>query len=113
MATSKGSATNIPALPGRGHFVSTDVDFKSMTDAIRHVCNVIDEETGWHKEDEDIEVDMSPMIDMVFLLLIFFIVASIIVDDKVPVDIPTAVYAKVPEDITGRFTISISKKEEI
>jgi len=26
--------------------------------------------------DEEVEIDMSPMIDMVFLLLIFFIVAS-------------------------------------
>lgn len=61
----------------------------------------------YNKEDEDIEVDMSPMIDMVFLLLIFFIVASIIVDEKVKVEIPTAVYAKVPEKITDRFIISI------
>lgn len=60
-------------------------------------------------EDEDIEVNMSPMIDMVFLLLIFFIVASAIVDDKVPVKVPTAVYAKVPEDITGRFIVSVKK----
>jgi biopolymer transport protein ExbD len=65
------------------------------------------------KEDEDVQVDMSPMIDMVFLLLIFFIVASIIVDEKVPVEVPSAVYAKVPEDITGRFVISVSKEGQI
>ncbi|MGE4489723.1 MAG: ExbD/TolR family protein [Kiritimatiellales bacterium] len=59
--------------------------------------------------DEDIEVDMSPMIDMVFLLLIFFLVASNIVDSKVPVTIPSAVYAKVPEDTTGRFEITVQK----
>jgi biopolymer transport protein ExbD len=59
--------------------------------------------------DEDIEVDMSPMIDMVFLLLIFFLVASNIVDNKVPVKIPSAVYAKVPEDTTGRFEITVQK----
>jgi biopolymer transport protein ExbD len=64
-------------------------------------------------DDEDIEVDMSPMIDMVFLLLIFFIVASIITVDKVDVDIPSAVYAKVTEDVTGRYMISINKKEEL
>lgn len=62
---------------------------------------------------EDIEVDMSPMIDMVFLLLIFFIVASIVVEDKVLVDIPMAVYAKVPEDITGRFIITVKKDGSI
>lgn len=66
-----------------------------------------------HKEDEDIAIDMSPMIDMVFLLLIFFVVASVIVDNKVPVQVPSAVYAKVPEDITGRFIISINKNEEL
>ena len=59
--------------------------------------------------DDDIEVDMSPMIDMVFLLLIFFIVASTIIDEKVPVEIPKAAYAKVPEDTTGRIVISVNK----
>lgn len=63
--------------------------------------------------EDEIQVDMSPMIDMVFLLLIFFIVASIVVEEKVRVDIPTAVYAVVPEDITGRFIISINQKEEL
>jgi len=61
------------------------------------------------KEGEDIAVDMSPMIDMVFLLLIFFIVASAIIDEKKPVEIPDAVYAKVPEDETGRFEITVTE----
>lgn len=65
------------------------------------------------KEDEDIAIDMSPMIDMVFLLLIFFVVASVIVDNKVPVTVPSAFYAKVPEDITGRFIISINRNEDL
>jgi biopolymer transport protein ExbD len=60
-------------------------------------------------DEEEIEIDMSPMIDMVFLLLIFFVVASAVVDKKVPVDIPEAHYAKVPEDETGRFLISVDK----
>ena len=63
--------------------------------------------------DEEVEVDMSPMIDMVFLLLIFFIVASVIVEDKIKVDIPRAAYAKVPEDRTGRIEISVNKDDEI
>lgn len=65
-----------------------------------------------HLED-DIEVDMSPMIDMVFLLLIFFIVASQIIDEKVPIEIPKAAYAKVPEDTTGRLVLSVNKEDEI
>ena len=63
--------------------------------------------------DEDIEVDMSPMIDMVFLLLIFFIVASTVIDEKVPVVIPSAAYSKVPEDTTGRIVISVNQADEM
>ena len=63
--------------------------------------------------DEDIEVDMSPMIDMVFLLLIFFIVASTIIDEKVDVKIPAAAYAKVPDDTTGRLVISVTKDDQL
>ena len=64
-------------------------------------------------EDEDIQVDMSPMIDMVFLLLIFFVVASQIVDKKVQVEVPSAAYAVVPEDETGRFLISVKANGEL
>lgn len=62
---------------------------------------------------DDIEIDMSPMIDMVFLLLIFFIVASIKIDQKVPVKIPKAAYSKVPEDTTGRLVVSVNKDDEM
>jgi biopolymer transport protein ExbD len=58
---------------------------------------------------DDLELDMSPMIDMVFLLLIFFIVASQIVDEKPKVEIPTAAFGKIDEDQTGRFMISVKK----
>jgi len=63
--------------------------------------------------DEDIEVDMSPMIDMVFLLLIFFIVASVVIDEKVQIKIPKAAYAKVPEDTTGRLVVSVNKDDKM
>lgn len=62
--------------------------------------------------DEDLELDMSPMIDMVFLLLIFFIVASQVIDEKPKVEIPNAAYGKVPEDTTGRLMISVTKEEK-
>lgn len=61
------------------------------------------------KLDDDIDVDMSPMIDLVFLLLIFFLVASAVIDEKKPVTIPDAVYAKVPEDETGRLLITVAE----
>ncbi|MBN2704332.1 MAG: biopolymer transporter ExbD [Pontiellaceae bacterium] len=71
--------------------------------------------------DEEVEIDMSPMIDMVFLLLIFFIVASKIIADKPPVDVPYAKAVKIavdPKVVKGiddkveRFMISISKDED-
>lgn len=61
------------------------------------------------KDAEDVALDMSPMIDMVFLLLIFFIVASQIVKvEKVPIELPAAAYAKIPEDETGRYIITVT-----
>ena len=54
-------------------------------------------------------VDMSPMIDLVFLLLIFFMVASTMITfqkDK-RVTIPIASDAKVPELIEGRIVINV------
>lgn len=65
-------------------------------------------------EDVDTEVDMSPMIDMVFLLLIFFIVASAVVDPNKPtVELPSATEAKAAEDTTGRVQVSIDRTEQI
>lgn len=61
--------------------------------------------------DEDLELDMSPMIDMVFLLLIFFIVASQIIDEKPEVTIPDAAYGKVSENQVGRLMITVQKQE--
>lgn len=53
--------------------------------------------------------DMSPMIDLVFLLLIFFMVASTAITYKKDrrVQIPVAAAAKVPELIEGRVVINI------
>jgi biopolymer transport protein ExbD len=56
---------------------------------------------------EDAEVDMAPMIDLVFLLLIFFMVASVVTVKKVEVEIPESKHAKVPDVIKDRFMVSI------
>ncbi|MGE4488809.1 MAG: ExbD/TolR family protein [Kiritimatiellales bacterium] len=65
-------------------------------------------------EDVEVSIDMSPMIDMVFLLLIFFLVASAMVDlDKPSVEIPSAGESKVAEDATGRLTISVDRNEQV
>ncbi len=66
------------------------------------------------KDADDVAIDMSPMIDMVFLLLIFFIVASQIVKvEKVPIELPAAAYAKVPEDETGRYLITVTAEGDL
>ena len=63
------------------------------------------------KEQDEVAIDMSPMIDMVFLLLIFFIVASAVIKvEPVQVEVPSALYAKVPEDETGRLTITVTEE---
>ncbi len=62
---------------------------------------------------DDVEIDMAPMIDMVFLLLIFFMVASVVVTDKVKVKLPDSKAAKVPEDIKGRVVLSVDANDQI
>ncbi|MFV1994032.1 MAG: ExbD/TolR family protein [Verrucomicrobiales bacterium] len=60
-------------------------------------------------QEEDLKLDMSPMIDLVFLLLIFFMVNStlIIVRIDKEVKIPVAEEAKVAKDSTGRIVLNI------
>ena len=63
---------------------------------------------------EDAAVDMAPMIDLVFLLLIFFMVASVVTElDKVEVAIPKSEHGKVPEDTKGRMMLSIDANGQI
>jgi biopolymer transport protein ExbD len=63
---------------------------------------------------DEVEIDMAPMIDMVFLLLIFFMVASVVTElDKKEVTIPTAEYGKVPDDTKGRLMLSVDKDGKI
>ena len=68
-----------------------------------------------HRRDQqEVELDMSPMIDMVFLLLIFFIVASAVIKvEPVQIEIPSAMYAKVPEDETGRLAITVTEDSQM
>ena len=65
-------------------------------------------------DDTEVEIDMSAMIDMVFLLLIFFIVASTAVDlSKPAVDLVSATEAKAPEETKGRMQVSVNADEVI
>ena len=62
-------------------------------------------------KDDELQVDMSPMIDMVFLLLIFFIVAStvIVVKQDPNVEPPIADKSKKAKDGKGRLVINVRK----
>ena len=62
---------------------------------------------------EELSIDMSPMIDMVFLLLIFFMVNAVIIDYKKDksVEIPVASEAKAPNGVSGRIVINVYNDE--
>jgi biopolymer transport protein ExbD len=63
---------------------------------------------------DDVAIDMGPMIDLVFLLLIFFMVASVVTElEKVEVAIPESSHAKVPEDTKGRMMLSIDSENQV
>jgi biopolymer transport protein ExbD len=63
---------------------------------------------------EEMKIDMSPMIDMVFLLLIFFLVNATLIVVKMDkkVTIPIAKNSKKQEEISGRIVINVYGDEE-
>ena len=58
---------------------------------------------------DDLEMDMSPIIDLTFLLLIFFMVASHIITVQIDrrVNPPTAKNSQVAQDASGRVVVNI------
>lgn len=63
---------------------------------------------------DDVAIDMGPMIDLVFLLLIFFMVASVVTElEKIEVKIPESSHAKVPEDTKNRMMLSIDANNQV
>ena len=66
--------------------------------------------TSFFEEDE--EINMAPMIDMVFLLLIFFMVASHMEKmDRTPVELPVADQANIPEQRGSRTLITLRSQD--
>lgn len=61
------------------------------------------------QEEPDAGVDMTPMIDCVFLLLIFFMVCATMskVDQTPEVVLPIAPKAAIPDDLRGRGVVNI------
>jgi len=60
-------------------------------------------------EGEEMKMDMSPMIDLVFLLLIFFMVSSHMIITKIDPEVkpPTAAEAVVAKNNEGRIVVNI------
>lgn len=58
---------------------------------------------------------MTPMIDMVFLLLVFFMTVSTLAqaDRRVKLDLPESAQSDVPEDLSDRGTISLDAEGTI
>jgi biopolymer transport protein ExbD len=61
------------------------------------------------RRDIELDVEMTPMIDMVFLLLIFFMTAATMsqVDLTPEVELPIAPKASVPDDMRNRGTVNL------
>ena len=63
-------------------------------------------------KDEAVSFQITPMIDMTFLLLIFFMVTSKLSKEQVKMDIslPTASAAKIPDDLSNRDVINVDRE---
>ncbi|MFP4351206.1 MAG: ExbD/TolR family protein [Puniceicoccaceae bacterium] len=61
------------------------------------------------KQPEPEEFQMAPMIDMVFLLLVFFMTVSNLAQaqKRVKLDLPESRQADVPEDLSDRTAVSV------
>ncbi|NJK92527.1 MAG: biopolymer transporter ExbD [Blastochloris sp.] len=64
---------------------------------------------------ENAKIQMTPMIDMTFLLLVFFMVTSKITKEqkKLEIKLPTAATAKQPDDLSGRDIINIDANGQL
>jgi biopolymer transport protein ExbD len=64
------------------------------------------------REEEDVEINLTPMLDVVFIMLIFFIVTAVFVKDPgVEITRPEAVTAFIPDK--GSIFIAITAANEI
>lgn len=63
----------------------------------------------WEIPESNDDPDLTPMIDIVFLLIVFFMtVANVISSENVPIKIPVADQSIVPESREGRLIFTIT-----
>jgi biopolymer transport protein ExbD len=68
----------------------------------------------WSPDVGEDEVDLTPMIDVVFLLIVFFMtVANMITSEKLDINMPVATHSVIPEDFGGRSTITVLRDGNI
>ncbi|HKK18688.1 MAG TPA: biopolymer transporter ExbD [Opitutales bacterium] len=68
----------------------------------------------WSPEIGEEDIDLTPMIDVVFLLIVFFMtVANMITSEKVEIDMPVATHSVIPEEFGGRSTITVMQDGSI
>jgi len=68
--------------------------------------------TRRHVEEADDDVDMTPMLDIVFIMLIFFIVtASFVKESGIDVNRPSAATAEIKE--RGNILVAISEHDQV
>lgn len=67
------------------------------------------------REEDEVGFQLAPMIDMTFLLLIFFMVTTKITKEQKKMDIklPIAASAKTPDDFSGREIVNIDDEGRI
>lgn len=64
----------------------------------------------WRPDTEGEELDLTPMIDVVFLLIVFFMtVANMITAEKMQINMPVALHSVVPEEFGGRSTVTVMR----
>ncbi len=68
---------------------------------------------GRHREQEEVEVDMTPMLDIVFILLIFFIVTAVFVQERSVSLVPPPPSDNEPEKSNPVILIQINDRDVI
>jgi biopolymer transport protein ExbD len=65
------------------------------------------------EDSNETELDMTPLIDVVFILLVFFILTSTFIRPAIPLNLPRAESAGTPAERPEQLEISISSAGEI